>query len=171
VSFALSWRQDRRGASAIEFALALPLLLAFLGGMADLGLIWRARGRLAEAVDAGCQYAVMTGSTVTAAAVQTAMCAAAATISSSCGVTTTPAPTVVVAATAPTSGCISIASGVSTLTAAAYGTTCAAGRTAGGPTAGSFMNMSATYTYTPVMPLYSKLLATTFTERAWARLQ
>jgi len=171
VSFALSWRRDRRGASAIEFALALPLLLAFLGGMTDLGLIWRARGRLAEAVDAGGQYAVMTGNSVTAAAVQTAICAAAATISSSCGVTNTPAPTIVVAATAPACGCISIAAGVSTLTASACGATCVAGKTAGGPTAGSFMKMSATYTYSPMMPLYSELLTTTFTEQAWARLQ
>ena len=171
MSFALSWRRDRRGASAIEFALALPLLLAFLGGMTDLGLIWRARGRLAEAVDAGSQYAVMTGPAVTAAAVQSAICASAATISSSCGVTTTPAPVVVVAATAPTCGCVAITSGVSTLTAAACGATCAAGHTAAGATAGSFIKLSATYTYAPMMSVYSKLLTTTFTEQAWARLQ
>jgi len=173
MSFATAWRRDRRGALALEFALALPLLLAFLGGLTDLGLIWRARGRLAEAVNAGAQYAVMTGPTVTAAAVRTAMCGAATTItaSSSCGVTGTPMPVVVVAATAPACGCIGIANGVNALTAAACGSTCAAGKTVGGPTAGSFMSMSATYTYSPMMTPYSKLLATTFTEQAWARLQ
>jgi len=61
MSFTTPLRRDRRGIAALEFALALPVLLLVMGTLIDVGLIWRARGKLAVAVEAGEQYAVLTG--------------------------------------------------------------------------------------------------------------
>ncbi len=169
MSFLPSLWQDRRGVSALEFGISLPILLAVLGGMTDLGLLERARGQLAEAVDAGGQYAVMTGPTATAANIEAAICAAANPISSSCSSSGSPAVTV--SSTAPTCGCVTNSSGTITLTAASCGSTCTGSATAGGATAGSYVSFSATYTYTPIAPGISKVVATTLTEHAWARLQ
>jgi Flp pilus assembly protein TadG len=170
MSFTTPLRRDRRGIAALEFALALPVLLLVMGTLIDVGLIWRARGKLAVAVEAGEQYAVLTGTTATVTNMVNAICAAAATISTSCGVTGTPAPVIVVAASAPTCGCVSTTSGVSTLTATSCGTTCAAGATAGGGTAGSFLKLSASYTYAPIT-LTGVGSPGTVTEQSWVRLQ
>jgi Flp pilus assembly protein TadG len=169
MSFLPSLRRDRRGAAAVEFALALPILVAVLGGMTDLGLIERARGQLAEAVDAGGQYAVLTGTTATAQSIETAICAAANPISSSCAATGSPA--VVVSATAPTCGCVTNTAGTITLTAASCGSTCSGSATAGGATAGSFVQMSASYTYQSILGINSKVVSKTITEKSWVRLQ
>jgi len=169
MSFLPSLRRDRRGTSAVEFGFALPILLAVLGGMTDLGLLERARGQLAEAVDAGGQYAVSTGTTATAANIEAAMCAAANPISSSCAATGS--PTVTVSSTAPTCGCVTNSSGTITLATAACGATCTGSATAGGATAGSFVSLSAQYTYSPITPGLSNMVATTLTQKAWVRLQ
>lgn len=47
----------RRGASAIEFALAVPVLALFLAGLAQLGVLFAANAGLKEAVDEGARYA------------------------------------------------------------------------------------------------------------------
>lgn len=49
---------DRRGAAAVEFALATPVLLACVLALADLGLAANERMRLISAVRAGAQYAM-----------------------------------------------------------------------------------------------------------------
>ena len=149
-------RTDRRGTAALEFALALPLLLAMMGGLADIGLLWRARGRLVVAVDAGAQYAVLAGTNATATNVRAAILAAP---------TLTPAPTVSV--TAPACGCVSTTGGVTTLITQTCGTTCSGGGTA----SGSYMKLSATYTWQSILGLQSKITSKTFTEQATVRLQ
>jgi Flp pilus assembly protein TadG len=60
-----------RATAAVEFALTTPLLVILLGGAADYGLAQFYRTNLANAVAAGCQYAYLTGTTVTAANIQT----------------------------------------------------------------------------------------------------
>ncbi len=51
----------RRAAAALEFALLGPILLLFLGGAADFGLAIYSRSRLAAAVSAGAEYAILNG--------------------------------------------------------------------------------------------------------------
>ncbi len=58
--------RDHRAVAALEFAITCPVLLLFLGGVADLGSAIYDRGRLAHAVSAGAEYALLTGPTVTA---------------------------------------------------------------------------------------------------------
>ena len=56
-----AFRRDRLASSALEFALTLPLLLAITGGLVDFGLLWRARGEVALATNAGAERAQMAG--------------------------------------------------------------------------------------------------------------
>ena len=53
-----------RASVALEFALTGPIVLLFLGGAADFGFGVYCRGRLAAAVSAGAEYAVLKGSGV-----------------------------------------------------------------------------------------------------------
>jgi len=50
-------RRDARGASAVEFALAVPILLGFVLGIAQLGLLFFAQADLRNAVAAGARHA------------------------------------------------------------------------------------------------------------------
>src|ERR1700722_2689450 len=50
----------RHATAALEFALASPLLTIMLGGAADFGLASYYRASLANAVAAGCEYALLT---------------------------------------------------------------------------------------------------------------
>ena len=50
-------RRDARGASAVEFALAVPILLGFVLGIAQLGLLFFAEADLRNAVAAGARHA------------------------------------------------------------------------------------------------------------------
>ena len=56
----------RRAAAALEFALVGPILLLFLGGTADFGFAIYSRSRLAAAVSAGAEYAMLHGRSITA---------------------------------------------------------------------------------------------------------
>ena len=148
-------RGDRRGASALEFALAAPILLILMGGLTDVGMLWRTRGKLAVAVDAGAQCAVLESTNATSANVKAAVLAAT---------TLTPTPTVTVSA--PACYCVSTGSSTS-LSGATCGSTCP-----DTTTAGSYMTISATYTYHSMMGYTSFTgLATNFTENATVRLQ
>jgi len=60
-----------RATAALEFALASPLLLIILGGAANFGLAEFYRTSLANAVEAGAQYAYMTGTGVSTANIKT----------------------------------------------------------------------------------------------------
>lgn len=49
------WRRDERGTTAVEFAIALPILALMMVGLADLGLAINEKMRLTSAVRAGAQ--------------------------------------------------------------------------------------------------------------------
>jgi Flp pilus assembly protein TadG len=51
--------RDRRGVSAVEFALAAPVFLAALSPVIDLGLAFSQQIRVNQAVEAGAQYAAV----------------------------------------------------------------------------------------------------------------
>lgn len=50
--------RDRRGISALEFALALPILLLILGGILDYGRMLWYQAELTQALRSGMQYAL-----------------------------------------------------------------------------------------------------------------
>ena len=50
---------DQRGASALEFALAAPILILVLIGIAQLGILYSANAGLQQAVDEGARLATL----------------------------------------------------------------------------------------------------------------
>ena len=50
------WK-DRRGVAALEFALVMPLLMTFFGGVVDLGVAVWSKSCLANAVAQGAECA------------------------------------------------------------------------------------------------------------------
>lgn len=49
---------DRRGSAAIEFALIVPVLLLFVGGLVDFGRAFYYQTELSQALRSGMQYAL-----------------------------------------------------------------------------------------------------------------
>ncbi len=146
-------RHDRRAVAAVEFTLVAPVLLSFIGGMADFGLALAAKGKLIHAVAQGAQYAYLNPATTS-----TNIIAVVKNASYLTGVT----------ATVPKLGyyCIGGTTAAPTLVASSSGATCAGDST----TAGYFAQIQANYTYTPIMPFYSLLATTTFTQTITTRL-
>lgn len=52
-------RSDERGASATEFALAVPILLILIIGILQLGILFFANAGLRQAVEEGARYATI----------------------------------------------------------------------------------------------------------------
>ena len=65
---------DVRGQSLVELALALPILLLILLGLADLGRAFYYTSAIANAARVGAAYAAMNSSTATAATVAARVC-------------------------------------------------------------------------------------------------
>lgn len=158
------WSRRRdRGVAAIEFAVTLPILLAFLGGVTDFGISYYAQDCLSSVVAAGAGYATLadqsTGS-VTAANIETAMQGAAS--------QSLPTFTVTVSASDPTACyCITGTSPASQITAATCGSACLSGGIAG-----KYVELTASTTYNPILPSYSMLTGTTaLSKSAWVPLQ
>ena len=59
--------RDRRGMSAVEFALIAPVLLLLLGCVADMGMALRARFNLSSALAAASSYTLNNAGSVSAA--------------------------------------------------------------------------------------------------------
>jgi Flp pilus assembly protein TadG len=149
----------RRATAALEFALGSPVLLMFLGGAADFGLAGFGRARLTEAVSAGAQYAAIKGGSATASAIKT-MVETSSTLKASDG-------TSLVTATigGPSWYCLT-GGNPPTKTASTSGATCA-----DGTAAGQYVTISATYTYTAILPLFSNFTSGTMAETATVRVQ
>jgi Flp pilus assembly protein TadG len=152
-----------RGVAAVEFAITLPILLYFMGGITDFGIVYYRQSCLSTAVAAGAEYASLTDQRsppVSAATVQTVMQNAA----------TQAMPNVTTAATVvgPACYCITGSSPSSTMgSAVTCGSACATGGTAG-----KYVQLTLTSTYTPILPLFSRVIgAQTLSKTAWVPLQ
>jgi Flp pilus assembly protein TadG len=151
---------SRSGTAAIEFALITPVLLAILGGMADFGLAFCDQSKLAVAVSAGAQYAFSQGQasqTATSSDVQSKVQNALALAGSSVAVTP-PALYCVSRGTSSTPPSSSISAGT-------VGQNCADGNLPG-----TYMTITATYAYSPLLPFYSQITNTTLRQAATVRL-
>jgi Flp pilus assembly protein TadG len=161
---ALPWvRRRSRAVAAIEFAVTLPILLAFLGGVTDFGIAFYAEGCLSSVVAAGAGYAMLadqSSGSVTAASIETVMQGAAA--------QSLPTFSITVTASDPTACyCMPETSPAAAPTAASCGSACESGGTAG-----KYVQLSATTTYNPILPSYSMLTGTrTLSKSAWVPLQ
>ena len=158
------FRHARRAVATIEFALVCPVLLAFTGGLADFGFALADQGRLASAVAQGAQYAYLNPTKVTASAIKAIVVASASLPGMSANN---------VQVTGPSFFCVT--SGTPPALANTTGTppvpitpntVCS-----DGTKAGSYVEISASFVYTALMPGYSHLLNPTLTEALTARIQ
>ncbi|MCW3475433.1 TadE/TadG family type IV pilus assembly protein [Limobrevibacterium gyesilva] len=138
--------------AALEFAIIVPVLLVMLAGLTDFALAFWSRGVLASSVAQGAQYAVLVGPTVSTSAIRSIVGQQLS------------LPAANVTITGPSCYCVS-------------GTPAAASiQTCGNPCPngtmpGTYITISASYTYTSLMPLYSNLTNPLLTETTMARLK
>jgi Flp pilus assembly protein TadG len=62
--------RDQRGATAVEFALILPVLLGLIGGVMQYGRVLLAEQAIRDIIDSSARSAVITQATATAARTQ-----------------------------------------------------------------------------------------------------
>ncbi len=149
----------RRATAALEFAMATPLLVVMLGGAADYGLAQFYRTNLANAVEAGCEYAYLTsqaGGTVTTANIQTV-------VTNAMFLPAGGAANLSITVTGPKGYCVTGTG--PTMSAATAGSTCS-----DGSTAGTYVVISATYTTNGLMNGFMAATTNAMTESATVRL-
>jgi Flp pilus assembly protein TadG len=145
------WRANR-GVAAVEFAIVAPVLLLMLGGVVDLALAFLSKSMLASSVAEGAEYAFVAGPSVSASAIRSIVGQKLS----------LPAENITV--TGP--GCYC----VSGTPAVAAAQTC----TVPCPNLslpGTYVTISAHYTYTSLLPLYSHLTNPELVETAMVRLK
>lgn len=143
---------DNRGLAGLEFAMTISVLLLLLGGVTDFALAFWNKGLLASSVAQGAHYAFLVSPTVSASSVQ--------------GIVRKKLslPTDNVTITGPACFCIR---GMPAATVAiACHQLCP-----GDKTPITYVSISARYIYTPMLPLYSQMATSTFTEAATVRLK
>ncbi len=143
---------DDRGLAGIEFALTAPVLLLLVGCVVDFSLAFQARGQLASSVAQGVQYAFLAGSNVAATSIQNIVQQA---LSLPEGSVTVIGPS-----------CYCISGTLAAITASGCAQPCP-----DGTTTGTYMTISAHYTYQSIMPAYSYLVNPVLVESATVRLK
>ena len=154
--------RDRRGVSAVEFGLAAPVFLAALSPVIDLGLAFSQQIRVNQAVEAGAAYAAVNpynsgtswSSGVLSAITNATTLSVSPTVGSqTCGCPNSTNTAIVTHDTASTCG------------TANGGTACS-----DGTQPGYYVTISATATYTSVMP-YPIINNPTLSSQAVVRIQ
>ena len=151
-------RDANAGVAAVEFAIAAPILLMLAGAFADFGLAYQTDARLAAAVSTGADYAFVQAQANGGAVSTTAVAAAVTAALGLNGAHTN--------ASSPGLFCPSDAGSVTRLVPGTAGTACA-----DGSFPGTYTTISVSYTYQPLMPLYSMLAPTTLSVSGTVRLQ
>lgn len=140
------------GVAALEFSLAAPVLILMIGLIVDYSLLFWKKGVLASSIAQGAQFAVLTGANVQASNVRTVV---QKTLS-------LPASAVVVEGP----GCYCLTRVLATASSVACGQTCS-----DSSSPGTYLKVSASYSYVPSLPGMSTLGTTILTESAWVRLK
>lgn len=147
--------RDGRGVAAVEFAIIVPVLLLMLGGLVDFALAFWNKGLLASSVAQGAEYAVLVGPDVLASNIQSVVGLKLA------------IPAAKITITGP--GCYCVSGTPAAAVSTACVSLCPNATQATKP--GTYVTISAQYTYTPFMPLYSKMTDTVLTETTVVRLK
>lgn len=161
----LSLRADRRALAALEFALVSPLLLCLFGGIIDFGFLVVGRSALANGMAQGVHYALQKGPPVSLSTIQEIVRQGSALA----GLRP------VVEVSNPVLACYCLSGTPASLT---YSDLATSNFTCSGTCAGSaettpsiYLTFSASYSFTPIMPLYSYLASSTVQQEAKVRLQ
>lgn len=144
--------RDVRGLAAVEFALCFPVLLVALAGLGDFSLAYWTKGLLANSVAQGAQYALLTGPQVSTLSVRDIVRQKLRLSVSDVDVSQ------------PSCKCVS--GTPATARQQTCGVPCLSGSLPG-----TYMTISARYTYTSLSPLYSQLANPVLTETVTVKLK
>jgi len=157
---------DRSGAGALELGLAAPLLTALCVGIVDFGFAYRKQLQLSGVIDAGAQYAFTEGQTETGTTLDNDVSGFISAISP----LALSSVTVVFNNNDTNSNDYYCLSGNPATYSGPYsrGASCEDGS---GSTAGEYVSVSASFTYTPLFPADKVFFSNPFTQTVYVRLQ
>jgi Flp pilus assembly protein TadG len=138
--------------ATVEFAVAVPVVLALMAWIFDFGALQRARVQLINGVANAAQFAILTGSSVTSAA----LVSVARNTSMLTGAT----------ATVAGPGCYCVDYTPTRLVSATCGASCS-----NGVNAAIYVTITGTYTFVPTLPGLSYVVNTTLTAHRSVLLQ
>jgi len=167
-------RRDMTGIAAVEFAAATPLLIFIFGGALDFGVAIWDHTVTVSAIEAGAAYAIANGQqNFTSTTIGPFLSTVANVVAGASlhGAPLLPANVTVLYNNQPNGTnlgmCYCWPAGKSFPGAASpCGSTCA-----DGTTAGAFIQISATFPYTPLSPVDAPLLSGSYTDAAVVRVQ
>lgn len=155
--------QNCRAVAVLEFALIVPVLLTILAGISDFLLAYSDHIQIASGLANGAAYAFNQAQNVSGTAPPASSSDVQTKVLSSINL-----PNVTASVSGPSLNCISSSASTppaAILTSATVGSACPNGQMPG-----TYMVLSASYLYTPLMPFYSTLASLTLTENAVVRL-
>lgn len=167
-------RRNTKGIAALELAAAAPLLIFIFGAVTDFSMAIWSRTATVSAVEAGAAYVISTGQqSFTASTIGPYLTIVANRVAGASlpGAALQPS-NVTVKYNNATDGsnlgkCYCLpASGTFPSSASACGSSCA-----DGTTAGAFVQVSASFPYTPISPVDASFMATTFVDSVTVRVQ
>lgn len=144
---------DNRGLAGVEFAMLAPVLLLMLGCLSDFALAFWNKGVLANSVAEGAEYAVVAGPDVSASSIQSVVGQKLS------------LPASAVTVMGPSCYC------VSGMPATAVAQACTVPCPTTSTLPGTYVTISARFTYTSLLPLYSHLANPVLVETTMARLK
>ena len=150
-----------RGTAALELAIVAPVLLGILGGLADFGMAFRLKSELAAGVDAGAVYAFVQEQQVLGTSLVLSGSSVASAVSAIPGLS----GATVTVSQMPGSYCVTASGTGATLQAVSSGSTCT-----DGSVPGTYVTISASLPFHPLMPFYSTLGAMTVSASVSMRL-
>ena len=155
---------DKRGIAAVECALTGTLLLIIVGGLADFPLAFWTHSLIETGVANGATYAFQQGQADLTQGQQVSASSIQAVVQNAINL-----KNVTVTVTGPALECMSVDQTMSppsaTLTVAQAGSACP-----NGSFPGTYVSITASYVYDPMMPFYSQMATTNMTETANVRL-
>lgn len=156
-------RRDTRCVAALEFAITCPLLLTVVGGLADFPMAFWEHSLIETGVADGATYAFQQMQAALGQNNSISTSAISSVVKDSINLAN-----VSVQVTQPALECVSVdqttTPPTATLTAAQPGTTCPDGNLPG-----TYISITASYTYSPMLPFISQLTSKTITETANVR--
>lgn len=158
------FRRDTRCIAAIEFAITCPLLLTLVAGLADFPMAFWTHSLIETGVADGATYAFQQMQAALGQNQSVSTNAIALVVTDSINLAN-----VSVAVAQPALECVSIdqttTPPTARLTAEPAGTTCP-----NGSLPGTYVSITVSYTYSPMMPFFSHVTSTKMTETANVRV-
>jgi len=160
----LGGKSGEAGVAAMEFGLLLPVLVVIFLGIADFSVAYHDQLQLSSALASAADYAFTQGQTESGSTLTTDVTNFVNTVSS--------IPLSAASATYNNGGsatsCYCVTGSPPTYTETTCGATCTDGS---GSTAGKYVSISASFSFTPLFPLQTVLFGNSYSQSVTVRLQ